>query len=565
MTITVTMLATARAAEPRRAADLVLRNGRVVTMDPACREAQAIAIRGDRIAAVGPNAEVQRWIGPRTRVIDLRGRLTIPGFIDSHAHFVELGRSKQILDLTTARSYEDIVLMVGEAASRTPAGRWIVGRGWHQEKWDRPPQSNVEGYPTHDALSRAAPDHPVVLTHGTGHMCLANAKAMQLAGVDAQTKDPPGGKILRDARGQPTGVFREEAAGLIYRAKARTEASRSPQQKRQELDEAIRLAAQECLANGVTTCCDAGASFEEIERFRQLAEQGELPVRLWVMIGESNAEIEKRMPQYRMVGVGGNHLTVRAIKRFMDGALGTHGAWMLQPYSDLPNSSGMRTIDPDDLRRTAELAIRYDLQLCVHAIGDRANREVLNLFEEVFRAHPQKRDFRWRIEHAQHLHPDDIPRFAQLGVIASMQGVHATSDAPFVVKRLGVRRAREGAYAWRSLLDAGAIIANGTDAPVERISPIECFYASVTRRPRGKGPFFAHQCMSRDEALRSYTIDAAYAAFEEALIGSLTPGKLADIVVLSRDILTIPAPEILKTKVVYTIVGGQVLYEAGSG
>ena len=543
-------------------ADLVLRGGRIVTMDEAKPEAEALAVRGDRIVAVGTGSEVEQWIGPDTRVIRLQGQLVVPGFIDSHAHFVELGRSMMTLDLTAAASYEEVVRLVAEASRHTPPGRWIEGRGWHQDKWDRAPEPNVEGYPTHEALSRAAPDNPVVLTHASGHMCLANARAMELAGVDKQTPDPPGGRILRDAEGWPTGAFRETAAELIYAARARDESRRPPQQRREELDEAIRLATQQCLANGVTTFHDAGASFQTIDRFIHWARQGRLRVRLWVMVNEPNAALERQLARYRIVGLGEHHLTVRAIKRFMDGALGTHGAWMLEPYNDLPHSRGMNTLSLEALRRTAELAIRHEFQLCVHAIGDRANRQVLDVFERLFRAYPDKGDLRWRIEHAQHLHPDDVPRFVQLGVIASMQGVHATSDAAFAVKRLGVERARQGAYAWRRLLDAGAVIANGTDAPVERISPIECFYASVTRRtPRGE-LFFPEQRMTRFEALRSYTIHAAYAGFEEELKGSLVPGKLADIVVLSQDILTVPEEEILRTGVLYTIVGGCVVYEA---
>jgi len=553
--------AAAAAEEP---ADLVLTGGTVVTMDDSHPHAQALAIRGDRIVAVGDDAEVKPRIGDGTQVIDLAGKLAVPGFIDSHAHFVSLGRSKMILDLSKARTWDEIVELVAGAAHNTPPDRWIVGRGWHQAKWRPPPSPSVQGYPTHEKLSQAVPDHPVMLTHGTGHMGLANAKAMELAGVDKDTADPEGGEILRDEAGNPTGVFREESMGLIRRAQEQGEARRTAQDEADELDEAIRLATEECLSQGVTTFCDASSSLATIDHFRRLALQGRLEVRLWVMISESNDVLAERLPEYRIVGLGNHHLTVRAVKRFADGALGTHGAWLLAPYDDLPESVGLNTTPVDSIRRTAELAIRHGFQLCVHAIGDRANRETLDLFEQVFQEHPQQKDLRWRIEHAQHLHPDEIRRFGSLGVIAAMQGCHATSDGPFVVARLGIERARAGAYAWRSLLDSRAVVTNGTDAPVENLNPIECFYASITRKLADGTAFFPEQRMTRHEALRSYTLDAAYAAFEEDLKGSLTPGKLADVVVLSKDVLTVPAEEILGAQVLYTIVGGRVLYRKES-
>jgi predicted amidohydrolase YtcJ len=550
-----------RAAHCQPPADLVLLGGKIVTLDPQSPVVEALAASEGRIVAVGSDAEVQPRIGDSTRVIQLHGKLALPGFIDSHGHFVSLGRSKRILDLTRARDYDDIVRLVKATAAKTPAGRWIEGRGWHQDKWGQPPEPCVEGYPTHDQLSRATPAHPVLLTHASGHMCLANAKAMELAGVDERTKDPPGGEVLRDSSGKPTGVFREAAGGPVHAAKQRAQAHRTAGQVLEELDDAVRLAGEECLAHGVTSFQDAGSSLATIDRLRELARSGRLNVRLWVMIGEPNSALAARLPQYRIIGDGDCHLTVRGIKRFMDGALGTHGAWFLEPYEDLPDSIGVNTTPPEAIRKTAQLAIEHDFQLCVHAIGDRANRLTLDVFEDVFRANPAKTGLRWRIEHAQHLHPSDVPRFAKLGVIASMQGVHCTSDAAFALKRLGPERAREGAYVWRKLLDADAVVSNGTDAPVERVDPIACFYASVTRKPAGAEAFFPEQRMTRQEALRSYTIDAAYAAFEEHIKGSLTPGKLADIVVLSHDILTVPEEEILKARVLYTIVGGKVLYE----
>ncbi len=540
-------------------ADLVLRHGKIATLDPNRPTATALAVRGERIVAVGDDASVEGHVGPATRVIDLEGKRAIPGFIEGHAHFLGLGEAKMVLDLSQAKSWDEIVGMVEQAARRTPPGHWIEGRGWHQAKWRSKPQPNVQGYPTHEKLSAATPTHPVLLTHGTGHMVLANAKAMELARVDRTTRDPAGGEILRDARGAPAGLFREAAAEIIGAATARTQTERSAAEIAQRRDEAIRRATEECLSLGITSFQDAGASLAEIDHFRQLAQRGQLGVRLWVMVQAPNRVLAEKLAQYRMIGVGHHRLTVRAIKVFIDGALGTHGAWLLEPYADFPGSSGLNTTSPEEIAETARLALSHDFQLCVHAIGDRANRQTLDLFADALGREPSN-DVRWRIEHAQHLDPADIPRFARLGVIAAMQGCHATSDAPFVIQRLGERRAREGAYAWRSLLSAGALIVNGSDAPVEPVDPIASFYASVTRKLPDRSAFFPEQRMTRDEALRSYTLDAAYAAFEEKLKGSLVPGKLADIAILSHDLLTVPEEKILETRVVMTIVGGCVVY-----
>ena len=545
---------------PQAPADLVLANGRVVTVDERTPEARAVAVRGGRIAAVGSEKDIRRFVGPATQVIDLKGALAIPGIIDSHGHFTSLGASKMILDLTKARSWDEIVAMVREAAAKAKPGEWIRGRGWHQEKWDRAPQPNVDGLPYHDALSQAAPANPVLLEHASGHSSLANAKAMELSGITARTPDPAGGQILRDAKGNPIGAFLENAQGLIRVREPELTPEEAAARERRE----VELAAAECLKQGVTTFHDAGSSFRTIDLFRKMAGEGTLGVRLYVMIGENNRALAARGAAYRMIGAADNHLTVRAIKRFMDGALGSHGAWLLAPYADLPGSTGMNTDPLPDIRETARFAIENGFQVCIHAIGDRANREVLNIYEEAFKAHPDKTDVRWRVEHAQHLDPADIPRFGRLGVIASMQAVHCTSDGPWVPKRIGAKRAEEGAYAWRKLIDSGAVIANGTDVPVEPVDPMPGFYAAVTRKTKDGTAFFPAERMTRAEALRAYTLNGAYAAFEEGLKGSLTAGKLADITVLSKDIMTCPEEEIRSAEVLYTIVGGKVLYKKGS-
>ncbi len=548
------------AGESETRADLVLLNGKVVTVDPDRPEAEAVAISGDRILAVGSDERVRALASPSAEVIDLRGRLAIPGFIEGHGHYMSLGRAKMILDLTAVRGWSEIVEMVAEAAREAEPGEWITGRGWHQEKWDDAPERLVEGVPTHHTLSAASPENPVLLTHASGHAGFANARALELAGITAETPDPPGGEIVRGPGGEPTGLLRETAQGLVGRARARAEADRTPAEIEAEMREMARLAGQEALSKGVTSFQDAGSSLETIDLFRELAAEGELPVRLYVMVREGYEELASRLPEARVEGAGDGHLTVRSIKVTIDGALGSHGAWLLDPYADLPRSSGLATTPPEVVERIAGLAIENGFQLNVHAIGDRANREVLDIYERAFRAHPEAEDPRWRIEHAQHLHPDDIPRFAELGVIASFQAIHACSDGPWVIQRLGEVRAATGAYVWQELWDSGAVVTNGTDAPVEDVDPIASFHCSVTRALPDGSSFFPDQAMTREQALASYTMNNAYAAFQEEVKGSIAPGKLADIVVLSKDIMTVPAEEIPSAEVVYTIVGGEVRY-----
>lgn len=413
----------------------------------------------------------------------------------------------------------------------------------------------------HASLDAVSPNNPVLLTHASGHATFVNRKALEAAGITGATPNPPGGEILKDPQGYPTGLLRETAGRLADQAYSRWQTKRTPAERAAELRKVIDLASYESLSNGITTFEDAGSPLDTVDVLRSMAARQALRLRLWVMLRAPNSELAPVLDRYRIIGEGANHLTVRAIKRQIDGALGSRGAWLLDPYTDQPGSSGLNTEDTEDIRRTAELAIEHGYQLAVHAIGDRANRETLDLYEQEFRRHPDQRDLRWRIEHAQHLSSADIPRFAKLGVIAAMQGIHCTSDGPFVILRLGPKRAEEGAYVWQKLIETGAIVGNGTDAPVEDVSPLASFHASVSRRLKDGTVFFPNQRMSREQALRSYTWNNAYAAFEEKLKGSLEPGKLADITVLSRDILTVPEDEILATDVVYTIVGGQVAYQ----
>jgi hypothetical protein len=544
-------------------ADLVLINGKIVTVDEKQPDAEAIAIRKDTIVAVGSRHEIERYIGKSTQLLDIKGMFAMPGFIDGHGHLLFLGKSKMELDLTKAGDWDQIVSMVEDSVRKAGPGEWIIGSGWHQEKWNKRPSPQIEGYPTDDSLNKVSPENPVLLTHASGHALFANLKARELAGVTKDTKDPDGGAILRDSSGNPAGVFFDAAEELISRVHEEAIAKRTPEQVEAQWRKAIGLAVEDCLSKGITSFEDASSSFRDIDRYKKLVEENNLGIRLWVMIHEQNKDLAENLAKYKIINFGDKRLTVRAIKKFMDGALGSHTAWLLEPYSDLPGSTGLNVEPTQDILEAARLAVKNGFQLCVHAIGDRANREMLNIYETVFRENPgiNGKSLRWRIEHAQHLAPVDIPRFAQLGIIASMQAVHCTSDGPWVIKRLGTMRAEEGAYVWQKLMRSGTVVTNGTDTPVEDVDPIPNFYAAVTRRLSDGSIFYPDQRMSREEALRAYTINNAYAAFEEGIKGSLTPGKLADITILTKDIMTIPEDEIQSATVAYTIVGGKVVYQ----
>lgn len=544
--------------QPPQPADLVITNGKVVTVEEGASQAQAVAAAAGKIVAVGTNAEIQKFVGPKTEVIDVKGQLVIPGFIEGHGHFTGIGNAELGLKLMDAKTWDEIVAMVAERVKTAKPGEWIYGRGWHQEKWNVRPSPNVEGFPVHDSLSKVSPNNPVVLTHASGHASFVNAKAMELSGITAATKDPEGGDLVRDAKGNPTGLLRERASGLVRRGRGAP--ALTPEESEARERRIIELAAKEVLSKGITSFQDAGSSFRDVDRFKAAADAGTLGVRLWVMIRQGNDALRANLAKYRMIGYADGHLTVRGIKHSIDGALGSRGAWLLEPYSDKPDDTGDNTTPVDTIRETAKLALEHGYQLCVHAIGDRANRETLDIFEEAFKGR-DGRELRWRVEHAQHLHPADIPRFGKLGVIASMQGIHCTSDAPYVPARLGDKRAEEGAYVWQKLMKSGALVTNGTDAPVEDVDPIASYYATVSRKLKDGTVFYPDQRMNRMEALRSYTINTARAAFEENTKGTLKPGKYADMVVLSKDILTIPEDEIPTAKVVYTIVGGKVLYK----
>jgi predicted amidohydrolase YtcJ len=546
---------TARQQPARPPADLVLLNAKVVTLEDSRPEAEAVAVVGDRIADVGSSADIKRHAGPNTQVIDLKGQLVIPGFIEGHGHFGGVGEAQLNLNLMNVKSWDEIVSLVEQEVKKSKPGQWIIGRGWHQEKWTSPPQPNVEGFPTHASLSRVSPDNPVILTHASGHASFANAKAMEISGVTGKTANPPGGDFLRDAQGNPTGLFRETASRLIRSDRL------TPEERLARSRKGLELASREVVSKGVTSFQDAGSTVADVDVMKALIDEGKINVRLWIMLRMNNQALAANLAKYRTIDYANGFLTVRGIKKSIDGALGSRGAWLLEPYSDKPGDTGRNTTTVEEIREASKLAIQHGYQMCVHAIGDRANRETLNIFEEFYKANPDKKDLRWRVEHAQHLHPDDIPRFGKLGVIASMQGVHCTSDAPYVPARLGDKRSEEGAYVWQKLMKSGAVVSNGTDAPVEDVSPLASYYATVTRKLKDGRVFYPDQRMSRLEALKSYTINAAYAAFEEGSKGTVKPGKYADLVVLSKDITTVPDDQISSAEVVYTIVGGKVRYK----
>lgn len=537
-------------------ADLVLLGGTIVTVQEGGPDgATALAARDGRIVAVGSDEEVRGLVGPDTEVMDLDGALAIPGLIEGHAHYMRVGQSRLELDLTTVANWDAAVTMVEAAVRDAEPGQLILGRGWHQEKWDQRPEPNVDGLPYHRSLSAVSPDNPVILTHASGHATYANARAMELAGIDASSPDPEGGEIVRDPAGNPIGAFRETASALLAPAR---EGSIAPDPRRVAL-----LAQEEAFSKGITSFHDAGAGWNTVDLWKEMVDEGILKIRIYSMIRASPESLAEHLGDYRVIGYGDDRLTVRAIKVSIDGALGSHGAWLLEPYDDLPSSAGFNTTPLPDVVETARLAMQHDYQFNVHAIGDRGNRETLDIFEEAYAA-AGPGDYRWRIEHAQHLDPQDVPRFGEIGVIASMQGVHATSDGPWIEQKLGMRRSEEGAYVWRRLLDSGATIMNGTDAPVEDVDPIASYYSTVSRRMANGGTLFPDQRMTRMEALRSYTINAAFGAFEEDLKGTLEVGKLADVTVLSQDILTIAEELIPETAVVATIVGGEIVYRGGA-
>ena len=545
-------------------ANLVLINGNVLTVDEDRPQVSAVAIQGDRILAVGSDDEIQRYVGDDTRTVDLAGQTAIPGFIEGHGHYTSFGGSLLILDFRYAKSFAEIVSMVAESAQTTPPGEWIIGRGWHQDKWEEKEATLVEGLPVHDSLSAATPDHPVMLIHTSGHGVFVNERAMRLVEMDESTEPPEGGEIVRDESGRATGMMREAAQDVFRQAYSGHQGRRPAGVAEEEMRRMITLAGEESLRHGITSFQDLGTTFAEVDLIKTMADEGALPVRLYMAFEEQAADMRDRLAEYRMVGYGNNFLTVRTIgEKVLDGALGTHGGWLLEPYTDLPRSSGLNVVPVEEIEESARLAMEHDYQMAIQGIGDRAYRELLDIYEAEFNRHPEKSDLRWRIEHAQVIHPDDVVRTVELGVIPAVQGIFACSDGPWVEDRLGPERTRERGYIFNTLAEAGLVPTNGTDPPVDEISPIDSFHCSVTRELADGSYFQPQEVYSRERALYSYTMGNAIAAFEEDIKGSITPGKLADIAVLSQDLLTVPEDELKDTEIVMTILGGRIRYRDG--
>ena len=534
-------------------ADLIIHNARIYTVDRAGSVVEAIAVSGDRIAAVGHNREILTRRGPQTRVIDAQQAAIVPGLQDAHGHFVGLGESLQIVDLRGTASYGEVVERVQRRIATATPGEWILGRGWDQNDW---PDAQ---WPAHEPLSAVSPVNPVYLMRVDGHAGLANARALAVASITAATVDPGGGRIMRDAANEPTGVLIDRAEQLVT--------SRIPAATPEQVAAQALLADAAARRLGLTMVHDAGTSRAVVDVYRSLIGSGRLKTRLYVMLAGSLRELQPAFEAGPQIDSGRDRLVVRAIKISADGALGSRGAALLEPYSDEPQTTGLLTASREEMHALTVAAARARFQTAIHAIGDRANRLVLDVFEQVEREVPGARDLRPRVEHAQILDSAEIPRVARLGIIASMQPTHATSDMAWVPARIGDARLREGAYVWRKLRTAGARIAAGSDFPVEEPNPMFGFYAAVTRQDRAGNPpggWMPGERMTREEALRAFTIDAAYAAHAEQRLGSLEAGKLADLVMLSHDIMRVPPAGILQATVRMTIVAGDVVYQDGS-
>jgi predicted amidohydrolase YtcJ len=546
----------------KESATLLIYGGTIYTVDSTQATVEAVATKGDIILYAGSLEEAEQYKTGQTTVIDLKGKTMTPGLIEGHGHFMGLGYNELDLDLMNTTSYQQIVDAVAEKVKTVQPGEWITGRGWHQSKWDSMPGETVKGFQTHDLLSSVSPDNPVYLRHASGHAGFANAKAMELAGLQLIPKEGvdrleiEGGEVIRDDLGRPTGIFNERAQTLITK--------HIPENTPERNAKAFELAVAACHRDGITGFHDAGIGRETIALYQQMKAGGKMQVRIYAMLTGWDKELLEEWYQKGPFVDPDHLLTLRSVKLNCDGALGSRGAWLLEAYTDRPGHFGHETLPMEFVKETALNGLQHGFQVCSHAIGDRANREILDRYEAAFQELPGKTsDHRFRIEHAQHLHPEDIPRFAELGVIPAMQAIHLSSDRPWAIDRLGEKRIVEGAYMWQSLLQSGIPIVNGTDVPVEPLDPIASLYASFTRKTlKGtpEGGYEPAEKMTREQALRSYTLDAAYGAFEEDFKGSITQGKLADFTVYNQDLMTVPEEDFLNTEVVMTIFGGEVVY-----
>ncbi len=544
--------------QPRvAAADIVFKNGNVYTANDKAPQAEAIAVKGDRIVFAGTNEAAQKYVGANTRVIDLHGNTVLPGFTDSHQHLSGVGQREMTLNLEGTTSLEDLLAKVKARVDQAKPGEWVTGRGWIETHWQPPV------FPTRSDLDKVAPDNPVILGRADGHGAVANSAALKIAGVDKNTPNPFGGEISKDKQtGEPNGMLLDAAQGLVRR--------KVPPTTAEEAERAVVLGVKRDISLGWTQIQDAGGSYADVDIFKKLYAAGTIKLRIYKAVYGPGPNATRLLNEGPTIGAFDNRFTLRTIKVVSDGALGSRGAALLGPYSDAPDTSGFLTVKADELRPMLIDALRKGIQVETHAIGDRANRFILDEYEAAMKAVPRGErkiaEPRWRVEHAQIVNPADIPRFAKLGIIPSMQPSHAIGDLFFAPSRLGIERLA-GAYAWESFIKSGVVVPGGSDAPVERGEPMIEFYAAVARKdPKGFSAEGWHpeEAVTREQALKMFTLWPAYAAFEEKLRGSIEAGKLADLTILSADIMKIPEADILKTRCVMTVINGEILFGEGS-
>jgi predicted amidohydrolase YtcJ len=541
--------------QAQTAADVVFKNGNVYTVDSNRPKVEAIAVKADRIVFVGSNSNAQKYVGKSTRVIDLQGKTVVPGMTDAHQHLPGVGFREMTLNLEGVNSLEDFLGKVKARVEQARPAEWITGRGWIETFW-KPPI-----FPTRADLDKAAPNNPVVLTRADGHASVVNSAALKIAGVKKDTPSPFGGEISKDKQtGEPNGMLLDAAQGLIRR--------HIPATTPAEAERAIELGVKRNVELGWTQIQDAGGGYQEIDLYKKLYGEGKIKLRIYKAVHGPGPSSARLLAEGATIGSFDNRFTLRTIKVVSDGALGSRGAALLAPYSDAPDTSGFLTVKQEELSPMLQTALKQGIQVETHAIGDRANRFTLDEYEKAFKAVPPEQrkitEPRWRIEHAQIVEASDIPRFAKLGVIPSMQPSHAIGDLHFAPSRVGIPRLA-GAYVWQTFIKSGVAVAGGSDAPVERGEPMIEFYAAVARKDQkgfsGEG-WHPEEAATRDQALKMFTIWPAFAAFEEKLRGSIEVGKLADFTILSGDIMKIPEMEILKTRCLMTVINGEIVFEA---
>ena len=556
------LLVSCQSGEKHQIATEIFHGGSIYTADETSPMVEAVAIKDSIILFSGSFEEAKKFANESTVITDLKGKTMIPGLIESHGHLMGVGENQLNIDLLNATSYEELIALVDSAIATKEPGEWILGRGWHQDKWDSVTGGLIDGFPTNELLNTISPNNPVYLRHASGHAGIANAKALEIAGLSSLNPESiesevEGGEVIRDELGNPTGVLNERAMGLVTKY--------IPAKNDEYYRQALKLAISHCHENGITSFHDAGIDAGTIELYQAAQKNKQLQLRIYAMVSGPDRELTSEwLARGPLIDTSEYLLTIRSIKLNCDGALGSRGAWLLEDYEDRPGHAGMATLPMEYVLEVSRKGLKSGFQVCSHAIGDRANREILDQYETAFKEHPDVKDPRFRMEHAQHIDPADLPRFADMNIIAAMQAVHMASDRPWAIDRLGEKRIVEGAYMWQSLLKLGVKVTNGTDAPVEPLNPFPSFYASVTRKTLNgtpEGGYEPAEKMTREQALKSYTIDGAYGSFEENIKGSITKGKRADLVILDTNIMTCPEMDILNTNVLRTIFNGNTVFE----